>query len=767
MKEWKEICDIQAAGLRKSLELKEAACALAQAATFVQGENALLARLEKDSQAIHDRLRRLDDGLFRIGVVGAENTGKSSFINAWVDYDILPNDSDRCTYTTTILHSVNRIEDQRLEVRMRSRADFDAMLADLESAIAKDPTSQNQRRDRDLIRKYEREMRSLLDTRLEPIKFTTLEDIKVDLRKYAADERYAFAVEQVHLYTTGIAELEGIVFYDLPGVDSGLTKHLEDTRAMLGICDAVIMVKKLEDPRFKGHEEDILRLAQSQAGGAEFKDTLFIYYSNIDKFASRSAFEEDREKALKFCQAQGIDLGKTRFGVAPAGLALSGKFRDQIHIFEDREEFKEKLRSYLDLPDARDETIIAHAGIKTMKDRMNTYLRNEREGVLRGICNELNAKIDRSAHDLYNRIMATLPDTPAKMEEQRRQELLKAREDWFEKRWQEIRGEMNKEDVSTLISDCAKSMETSYVEQARICLTQLESFNEKNQDEILSSLSTDYGAELYQEFNSGLRKQINAELITKLHELSELISLNLFNALTTYMTRLGNYFYDVIDVRSQLLKTMNALPEENYQRHLESAMSALYLRYARPLARGLIQYRHGTPARKNILEGNRRVLEHLFLYMPENETQADLLHLAGRKENQPQTATKQGQKKVEQEPVLEERAPVYNSRAEVLAELESDRQKLEKFLVEAIFECSGMEGYAEAELERIKRTFIHNRNIWKSGIDVAYERGDEKLMAELPEHLRDNRFDDSVPRALERLSRLLFGQRTDASREEA
>ena len=52
------------------------------------------------------QLERLERGEFRIAVVGLEKSGKSTFINAWLESDLLPSDSRRCTFTTTQLFSV-------------------------------------------------------------------------------------------------------------------------------------------------------------------------------------------------------------------------------------------------------------------------------------------------------------------------------------------------------------------------------------------------------------------------------------------------------------------------------------------------------------------------------------------------------------------------------------------------------------------------------------------------------------------------------------
>jgi hypothetical protein len=56
--------------------------------------------------------------------VGLEKAGKSTFINAWLECDLLPAKGGRCTFTTTQIYSVKNEAEQRLEVQPRTEAQF-------------------------------------------------------------------------------------------------------------------------------------------------------------------------------------------------------------------------------------------------------------------------------------------------------------------------------------------------------------------------------------------------------------------------------------------------------------------------------------------------------------------------------------------------------------------------------------------------------------------------------------------------------------------
>ena len=62
------------------------------------------------------------------------------------------------------------------------------------------------------------------------------------------------------LHTNHLAQAEGIVFYDVPGLDSGLAKHVDESREMLSDCDAVIVVQRF--PSIRGAELEIIKFTE-------------------------------------------------------------------------------------------------------------------------------------------------------------------------------------------------------------------------------------------------------------------------------------------------------------------------------------------------------------------------------------------------------------------------------------------------------------------------------------------------------------------------
>ncbi|MFM7792880.1 MAG: Dynamin family protein, partial [Microcystis panniformis] len=147
----------------------------------------------------------------------------------------------RCTFTTTQIYSVKSESEQRLEVQTRSEEQFIHLLKELETVGAKEDL--NTIRENEITLKQVRREGNLV------IPFTRLEDIREQLKKYVADEKYAHAVLEARLYTNKLAQAEGIVFYDVPGSDSGLAKHVDEAQQMLSDCDAVIVIQRFRSIR--------------------------------------------------------------------------------------------------------------------------------------------------------------------------------------------------------------------------------------------------------------------------------------------------------------------------------------------------------------------------------------------------------------------------------------------------------------------------------------------------------------------------------------
>ena len=277
--DWKTASSYYETQLSDALNVYRYADALAklpQAEVPTKLKDALLQEYEPTRR----QLARLKKREFRIAVVGLEKAGKSTFINAWLECDLLPAKGGRCTFTTTQIYSVENESEQRLEVQVKTEEQFVNLLSELEKAKAVE--------DLNTIHVNEATLRQVRTEGNLIFSFTRLEDIREPLKKYVADEKYAHSVLEARLYTNKLAQAEGIVFYDVPGLDSGLAKHVDEAQEMLSDCDAVILVQRFTSLREK--ELEIIKFTESGDKNVSVADKLFVFLSRIDSLGSAEVF---------------------------------------------------------------------------------------------------------------------------------------------------------------------------------------------------------------------------------------------------------------------------------------------------------------------------------------------------------------------------------------------------------------------------------------------------------------------------------------------
>lgn len=800
MEKWRQLCGQQAARLKSALEVCKHATALVNHGAvrkWVEDDDIL--ELKKTQKMIENKLPRLERGEFHIAVVGAEKTGKSSFINAWIGADLLPNKQVRCTFTTTRLHSVIEDRDQRLEVKPKTKSEFEDLISNLTELKNSPDSTQatHAQEDLDLITLNRDQMESIVGQKIEPIQFRTLDGIAEDLEKFTADPRYAHAISEVDLYTKSLANMDGILFYDVPGIDSGLEKHRVETRKMLEDSDAVIMVKRFGEPQMKDHEKEILRYVESGDSSIPIKDKLFFFLSRIDDQKTRDGFLANQKDILKECSEYKIDQNKIVFGAAAAVLALEDKLKDNRYI-DPKPKLKKHLAMLLDLPDEDDDTVKNAVGIKELRMKMEHYLETEREEILRRSCDKLVNEVLARASGIKEAVKAQIPENPEDMRKSHDKEQNKAFNNWFEKFWQDILSLASKDNSQEHIKDSLKTMEVSYIKNVKDAIGSLNYYQPEEREKFFDKIKFESGSDDLERMNAQIREKINEEIIVSMQDLALKLSMDLYDQLMQYIDQLGEHFNHSFDLEKILLEKMRAYPKESYKRQLESAMSALFLRYARPLARGLMQHRHGIAARKEEARKNSGAFYALSNSYSESSPIefAQLIKYIGGTNVIKKSLTIAAQTGVATAKEIKEATlkkivptvvgvtaggpigaiagaavgeiltkaddallkspdigkPDYKSRQDIVDELEKDRNALEAYLSDAIFSCSGIGDYADSEHDRIQRIFNESKVDIHAELHAEFGYQNPKLIQLLPSCLRSSECDTRVVDLFQQLS---------------
>ena len=226
----------------------------------------LLNELKAD---LKDQLVKFNKDVYEIAVVGREKSGKSSLLNAWIRFDLLPAQRKRCTYTTTELRSCPTTNEQRYLIEYFSKDEFQLKVETTMSSIENFKGKVN--RDKDLLLQEVEEIEELKDEIDKYLgrptaekQFRSFEDVRAELNSAISEPGQARAIKKVCIWTPIINSTDTkIVLYDVPGYDSPITLHKEQTRAKIASVDSILYAKQFASPDLVDSEIEILKISDS------------------------------------------------------------------------------------------------------------------------------------------------------------------------------------------------------------------------------------------------------------------------------------------------------------------------------------------------------------------------------------------------------------------------------------------------------------------------------------------------------------------------
>jgi hypothetical protein len=289
-------------------------------------------------------------------------------------------------------------------------------------------------------------LRQIVGTRPEPIRFNEISQIAGTLRRYVAEVSIAHAINEVRLYTVRLARANGIVFYDVPGLNSGLGKHLDESREMLADCDAVICIQRSLTPSLEAHEQKLVEFVAQGDAAVGIAAKLFVFAGQIDLIPSESSLADRLGKLRKDWRARGkLPDDHIIDGSAAAYLLLTDTASEETkkHLIG-VDEMRRRLAGLRGLNGVSDEQLIAATGIPAIKRRIEHYLEEERIEVLRKRCEEPISLLIDTARQVYQQVRQRYPvdpdDAKRKLANDRRTRFAK----WFGERWDEIEPAINR-----------------------------------------------------------------------------------------------------------------------------------------------------------------------------------------------------------------------------------------------------------------------------------------------------------------------------------
>ena len=721
---------------------------------------ATLERLASSMEALERTQRRLEQGEFRIAVVGLEKAGKSTFVNAWLGHDLLPSDTSRCTFTTTQVFSVLDAREQRLVVHTKSHAEFSAYLDELKELASKEGDSARRaQEDLKTIAEHRASLDEVIQIGERSLPFTELSDIKEQLERYVASPEIAHAVREAHLYTSRLASADGVVFYDVPGLNSGLGKHIDESREMLKDCDAIICIQRSKTPSLEASEQQLIEFAKSGDAQVSLADKLFVFLGQVDIEGSAESLKENVDKAYQEWQAR-AELPRDHLisGTAAGHLMMIDAASDKLFKqVGSREKMSATLKELCGA--ASDEALIEACGVSALKARVARYLEYERGHVLSARCDDTLRQLREAAETLFNETRKRYPDDPALAE--RMAEGLRRRKlnEWWRERWD-------------------KAKQSAYVRcdeliREGVSLTELREFYTQEVGEVFKSLPSRaeekrtliFGARADRDatgLNGEWRAQLRNEAQQAIGTLATKLTTSFLKEMSALMDSFKSQLWESDVVTEELMGDIKA-----FERRVTHGLETLFLRFSLPMIDVFLQHPVGTESRKQLIKASLVDLDIVDQYYEGEERALEQLKLAAKYGvtllthpllRQAVLRIPVEKMDTQAEPFHKEDYPkMAKDLSEVIVEVEGDLGLVERYLIESIFSASGLTGYFRQELSRLRDRFVSPQleDVARAVMDGLYHDRDPRLMSELPEELRARGANLDVSEALKELREAL------------
>ena len=710
------------------------------------------------------QLERLRKREFRIAVVGLEKAGKSTFINAWLECDLLPAKGGRCTFTTTQIYSVKSESEQRLEVQTRSEEQFIHLLKELETVGAKEDL--NTIRENEITLKQVRREGNLV------IPFTRLEDIREQLKKYVADEKYAHAVLEARLYTNKLAQAEGIVFYDVPGSDSGLAKHVDEAQQMLSDCDAVIVIQRFRSIREA--ELEIIKFTEQGDKNVTIADKLFVFLSHIDSLGSPEALKTHiTEASQDWLKRANLPVNRIVSGSAGAYLILNNLAEEHTQLeIGKASNIQDKLKTLTGIID--DEMLRTQAtGIPEIKQKIFNYINTERVAILKKRCEASIDKIVSTSEDIHHFVSQRFPENP---EEAQRFEEERRRIDfseWWHRKWEQIKADLQNFYETSVINkplEKVNNESSSSLEKFKERYRQLlASEMAKLRQETLRKKEIIFDANSFPDFdkvraNYAWRDDLYGDVRTFLAALARQLAAELKDE----ALKLVDYMSSLLWGSSQVKERLIGYSEQEFLTRLENSLSVLFLRFARPVAEALIRGPVNSDTRSQIVKSLGADVELIDNYYQGDEPAfrvlkkyvkygSDLLFNPSLRQQVlgvteiaknviGMTVDTVGVNWID---LADQLTP---PREVVTFEVTNDINAFEEYLRHGIFEAAGFESYCIQELRGLVDIFREKEGTWAGVAQNEWYKENPQLVAELPANLKSQEFNLEVSERLRQLA---------------
>ena len=327
-------------------------------------------KLNEIQQKLNVWKRKLEDERYTIAIIGLEKAGKSTFANALLNKNFLPEAKARCTFTTAKIESSN---EDYAEVQFYSqrefldkyqelckeigweenyeRATFEKLEKFLESKSTAIKNSHEVDELKDIL-KNKNEINKYLSGEIKVFKDIQIEEVK----QYIINPIKARAVKNIIIKSTQFKGDKDLVIYDVPGFDSPTKLHLEQAKQYMINSDIVIMLVSIADRvSFTKPQVDFLNDTKDQYG-QKLSNKLIVVATKFDKHDDKKEIDEYRDLLIKelknfnLYKKENFFLGSPRGYLEKNHIILSNNVKvklEKLNMSDGIEEIKSRIKEMM------------------------------------------------------------------------------------------------------------------------------------------------------------------------------------------------------------------------------------------------------------------------------------------------------------------------------------------------------------------------------------------------------------------------------------
>lgn len=253
-------------------------------------------------------LDRLKDERFKIALIGTTSAGKSTFANALLENDLLPEDDKTTTFTSASIESSN---EDKVVIEFYSKTEFEDKFKNLLDYLKIEDESFDTINDYKIVELLKEEWqknssqaseikdilkdRNIIKNYLDKSTIVLNTVTKEVINDYITKPEIARAVRKITIYSTKFQGMRDLIIYDVPGFDSPTQLHKEQAEKFMKDSEIVVLVHGYGGSSDLNESQVNMLRATKDEFGSILANKMIVVGNKIDKEIPNSQPQADEK----------------------------------------------------------------------------------------------------------------------------------------------------------------------------------------------------------------------------------------------------------------------------------------------------------------------------------------------------------------------------------------------------------------------------------------------------------------------------------------